>query len=62
MIEQIAIHSYDDLDRRLIAQLRADGRAPVSKLATILGVSRSTVQALPDPASEGTCNPSRTNA
>ncbi|MDU8929465.1 Lrp/AsnC family transcriptional regulator [Alisedimentitalea sp. MJ-SS2] len=37
-------HIFDDLDRRLIAQLRADGRAPVSKLATVLGVSRTTVQ------------------
>ncbi|WP_299590457.1 Lrp/AsnC family transcriptional regulator [uncultured Tateyamaria sp.] len=36
---------YDDLDRKLIALLREDGRAPVSKLATILGVSRATVQA-----------------
>ncbi|MEM8958124.1 MAG: Lrp/AsnC family transcriptional regulator [Pseudomonadota bacterium] len=48
MVEQNAKHSYDDLDRRLIAQLRADGRAPVSKLAVILGVSRSTVQARMD--------------
>ncbi|MGP6088900.1 Lrp/AsnC family transcriptional regulator [Antarctobacter jejuensis] len=38
------MHVYDDLDRRLIAILREDGRAPVSKLATILGVSRATVQ------------------
>lgn len=45
MTEQNAKYAFDDLDRRLIAQLRADGRAPVSKLATILGVSRSTVQA-----------------
>lgn len=35
---------FDDLDRRLIAMLREDGRAPVSKLATVLGVSRATVQ------------------
>jgi DNA-binding Lrp family transcriptional regulator len=34
----------DELDRRLIAALRQDGRAPVSKLATVLGVSRGTVQ------------------
>lgn len=34
----------DDLDRRLIAELRADGRAPLSKLALALGVSRGTVQ------------------
>lgn len=39
------MHIYDDLDRKLIALLRDDGRAPVSKLATILGVSRATVQA-----------------
>ena len=39
------MHIYDDLDRRLIALLREDGRAPVSKLATILDVSRATVQA-----------------
>lgn len=38
------MHIFDDLDRRLIAALREDGRAPVSKLATILGVSRATVQ------------------
>jgi DNA-binding Lrp family transcriptional regulator len=34
----------DDLDRSLIAALRHDGRAPLSKLADILGVSRGTVQ------------------
>lgn len=34
----------DDLDRELTALLRTDGRAPVSKLADILGVSRGTVQ------------------
>lgn len=39
------MHIYDDLDRRLIAVLREDGRAPVSKLAVVLGVSRTTVQA-----------------
>ncbi|SNT19956.1 Lrp/AsnC family transcriptional regulator [Tropicimonas sediminicola] len=38
------MHVFDDLDRSLIAILREDGRAPVSKLATILGVSRATVQ------------------
>ncbi|MEP0315649.1 Lrp/AsnC family transcriptional regulator [Hyphomonas sp.] len=42
------MHIYDDLDRQLIAHLRADGRAPVSKLATLLGVSRATVQARMD--------------
>ena len=38
------MHIYDDLDRQLITVLRGDGRAPVSKLAEILGVSRATVQ------------------
>lgn len=41
---QIAMHIFDELDHRLIAALREDGRAPISKLATILGVSRATVQ------------------
>jgi len=35
---------FDNLDRILIGLLRADGRAPVSKLADIMGVSRATVQ------------------
>ena len=35
---------YDSLDRELIGLLRHDGRAPLSKLATILNVSRGTVQ------------------
>jgi DNA-binding Lrp family transcriptional regulator len=35
---------FDQLDRDLIAILRRDGRAPLSKLADILGVSRGTVQ------------------
>lgn len=39
-----AMHLLDQLDRRLIAILREDGRAPVSKLAAILDVSRATVQ------------------
>ncbi|MBY0611090.1 MAG: Lrp/AsnC family transcriptional regulator [Beijerinckiaceae bacterium] len=39
------MNTLDDLDRRLIAVLRQDGRAPLSKLATILGVARGTVQA-----------------
>ncbi len=38
------MHIFDDLDHRLISILREDGRAPLSKLATILGVSRGTVQ------------------
>lgn len=37
------MHIYDDLDRQLIAILREDGRAPISKLSEILGVSRATV-------------------
>lgn len=39
------MHHFDDLDRRLLAILREDGRAPVSKLASILKVARGTVQA-----------------
>ncbi len=39
-----AKHIFDDLDRLLISLLRKDGRAPVSKLADIMGVSRGTVQ------------------
>jgi len=34
----------DDLDRRIIAHLRADGRASLAKLADALGVARGTVQ------------------
>lgn len=34
----------DDLDHRLIAALRADGRASLSELSKKLGVSRGTVQ------------------
>lgn len=36
--------ALDRLDRDLVAILRKDGRAPLSKLAEILGVSRGTVQ------------------
>lgn len=36
--------SYDQLDRELIALLRKDGRASLSKLADMLKVSRGTVQ------------------
>lgn len=35
----------DDLDQRLIAELRRDGRASVLTLAERLGVSRATVRA-----------------
>ncbi len=38
------MHDLDALDRALIGLLRADGRAPVSRLAEALGVSRGTVQ------------------
>lgn len=34
----------DDLDRRMIAHLRADGRASLSAVADALGVARGTVQ------------------
>lgn len=34
----------DELDRRIIAHLRVDGRAPLSKLADAIGVARGTVQ------------------
>jgi DNA-binding Lrp family transcriptional regulator len=34
----------DDLDRRLLALLRADSRTPVASLAAALSVSRGTVQ------------------
>ena len=34
----------DDLDRRLIGELRADARLPTATLARRLGVSRGTVQ------------------
>lgn len=35
----------DELDNRLIAALRRDGRASLSELAAILGVTRTTVRA-----------------
>jgi len=37
--------SVDDLDRRLIEELRSDGRAPLSRLADMLGIAASTVHA-----------------
>jgi DNA-binding Lrp family transcriptional regulator len=37
--------ALDDLDHRLISELRADSRAPVASLARELGVNRSTVTA-----------------
>ncbi|MBT5767198.1 Lrp/AsnC family transcriptional regulator [Emcibacteraceae bacterium] len=42
--DEISKYSYDHLDRELISLLRNDGRAPLSKLADILKVSRGTVQ------------------
>lgn len=35
---------HDAIDKELLAILRADGRASVSKLATMLNISRGTVQ------------------
>jgi DNA-binding Lrp family transcriptional regulator len=35
--------TLDDLDRSLVHALRLDGRAPFSKIATVLGVSENTV-------------------
>lgn len=37
------MRQLSDLDRRLISELRRDGRAPVAALADRLGVSRATV-------------------
>jgi DNA-binding Lrp family transcriptional regulator len=39
----VVMSDLDDLDRRLIALLRTDGRAPVTTLARQLGVTRATV-------------------
>ncbi len=39
------MYNMDDLDRRLIALLRRDGRASLSDMALELGVSRATVRA-----------------
>jgi DNA-binding Lrp family transcriptional regulator len=36
--------TLDDLDRAIIGILRKDGRAPLSKIAALLSVSRATVQ------------------
>lgn len=44
MAAEIAKYVPDMLDRALITHLRADGRASLSKLATVLGVARGTVQ------------------
>lgn len=37
-------HELDDIDRELLALLKADAREPTSSIARKLGVSRSTVQ------------------
>lgn len=37
------MHEPDDLDRRLIAELRTNGREAVASLAQTLGVTRATV-------------------
>lgn len=42
--DEASKYTYDHLDRELISLLRNDGRAPLSKLADILNVSRGTVQ------------------
>ena len=39
-----AKYAPDDLDRRIIAHLRTDGRASLTKLSDALGVARGTVQ------------------
>jgi DNA-binding Lrp family transcriptional regulator len=44
MAGSVAKYVPDDLDRRIIAHLRADGRASLAKLADALGVARGTVQ------------------
>lgn len=38
------VYLYDSVDKELISILRADARASISKLATLLRVSRGTVQ------------------
>lgn len=44
MSHPIKLHNLDSLDKELISLLRRDARASISKLSTILGVSRGTVQ------------------
>jgi DNA-binding Lrp family transcriptional regulator len=39
----VLMSELDDLDRRLIAELRTNGRAAVASLAQTLGVTRATV-------------------
>jgi DNA-binding Lrp family transcriptional regulator len=38
------MYHFDELDNRIIAILRHDGRAPLSKVAQILSVARATVE------------------
>lgn len=38
------MQALDSTDHRLIAELRADARAPVSKIAKAVGVSRATAE------------------
>lgn len=40
----MSMRPLDDIDRRLLFELRGDGRAPVTALAKALHVSRGTVQ------------------
>lgn len=44
MSQTIKLQNLDSLDKELISLLRRDARASISKLSTILGVSRGTVQ------------------
>jgi len=44
MSHSIKLQNLDSLDKELISLLRRDARASISKLSTILGVSRGTVQ------------------
>ncbi|PKP93035.1 MAG: AsnC family transcriptional regulator [Alphaproteobacteria bacterium HGW-Alphaproteobacteria-16] len=39
------MQDLDNLDRQLIAALRRDARMPITRLAAVLGVSRTTAQA-----------------
>lgn len=45
-VKQMDVAKYipDELDRRIIAHLRGDGRASLAKLAGAIGVARGTVQ------------------
>ncbi|MDF2620557.1 MAG: transcriptional regulator, AsnC family [Xanthobacteraceae bacterium] len=42
--ERVAKYVPDELDRRIIAHLRTDGRASLAKVADVLSVARGTVQ------------------